>query len=379
MKEIKNWDSITIILLIVSVLTVIFSFIAPIIFTEYQCNSRYDFTNTGAIGDTIGGLMNPFIALAGIILTFMAFYMQIKANQIQILQFKQGIKEEKEKDIRNEKIDCYNKISLLKYDIQSIVKDIFSKAENIKTYYEKEKSNSFDTNILLRSPSKEYTRILETDRLSIYKGFQFFVTEKDWLKSFSNLYNILDFLPDFFKNIYDIYENHSNDIFRQKMEVRNDLIEFMNINSQMINAYKAEKQNIDYLNYPASKLCNETLFKYYEIVEQSFDENKRPIKETDFHRIDIDVLKYFLDISIKYRNEQNDFDRRLEPIIEFVSNIRRKIVLIKNRMIEVSDNIENEYFKLMIDNKKEKSFKTSLEEIGEVLEEELLKINIEKI
>lgn len=39
-----------------------------------------DFTNTGAIGDTIGGIMGPFVAIIAAGLTFMAFWVQYKAN-----------------------------------------------------------------------------------------------------------------------------------------------------------------------------------------------------------------------------------------------------------------------------------------------------------
>lgn len=38
---------------------------------------------TGQIGDTIGGLMNPFIALGGVLITGLAFYVQYKANELQ--------------------------------------------------------------------------------------------------------------------------------------------------------------------------------------------------------------------------------------------------------------------------------------------------------
>ncbi|MCC6271186.1 MAG: hypothetical protein IT190_07905 [Microbacteriaceae bacterium] len=85
MDFIKN--NIIKILLIVSGVLVIMGFLAPIIFTNETSNSRFDFTNTGQIGDTIGGLMNPFIALAGVFITFLAFYMQLKANEIQIRLF----------------------------------------------------------------------------------------------------------------------------------------------------------------------------------------------------------------------------------------------------------------------------------------------------
>ena len=42
-----------------------------------------DFTNTGEIGDTIGGTMSPFVGIAGVIMTFVAFMMQVRGNEIQ--------------------------------------------------------------------------------------------------------------------------------------------------------------------------------------------------------------------------------------------------------------------------------------------------------
>lgn len=42
-----------------------------------------DFSNTGEVGDTIGGIMGPFIAIAAAILTFLAFWVQYKANEQQ--------------------------------------------------------------------------------------------------------------------------------------------------------------------------------------------------------------------------------------------------------------------------------------------------------
>ena len=41
------------------------------------------FRNTGQIGDTIGGIMGPFVAIAAAILTFLAFWVQFKANEQQ--------------------------------------------------------------------------------------------------------------------------------------------------------------------------------------------------------------------------------------------------------------------------------------------------------
>lgn len=43
-------------------------------------HSWIDFSSTGEIGDTIGGIMGPFIAIAAAGLTFIAFWVQYKAN-----------------------------------------------------------------------------------------------------------------------------------------------------------------------------------------------------------------------------------------------------------------------------------------------------------
>lgn len=52
----------------------------PALFIEH---GNLDFRNTGQIGDTIGGIMGPFVAIAAAILTFLAFWVQFKANQQQ--------------------------------------------------------------------------------------------------------------------------------------------------------------------------------------------------------------------------------------------------------------------------------------------------------
>ncbi|TAE57011.1 MAG: hypothetical protein EAZ89_04250 [Bacteroidetes bacterium] len=57
-------------------------------------NPSLDFRDKGQIGDTIGGLMNPFIALAGVSVTFLAFYMQLQANKIQLEIFNENQKEQ---------------------------------------------------------------------------------------------------------------------------------------------------------------------------------------------------------------------------------------------------------------------------------------------
>jgi hypothetical protein len=60
----------------------------PFIMTRPAMINELDFSKTGEIGSTINGLMGPFIAIAASILTFIAFWVQYKANIRQTQQFK---------------------------------------------------------------------------------------------------------------------------------------------------------------------------------------------------------------------------------------------------------------------------------------------------
>ncbi|RZT96627.1 hypothetical protein EV201_1268 [Ancylomarina subtilis] len=56
--------------------------VLPFIFTQFP--SIIDFTETGQIGDTIGGITAPFVGLVGAMLVYYSFKQQMIANQIQI-------------------------------------------------------------------------------------------------------------------------------------------------------------------------------------------------------------------------------------------------------------------------------------------------------
>jgi hypothetical protein len=80
-KKQLDWK-ISLLLLLVLTLIII-SFYSPFFFTKTAVSRDLNFSDTGEIGDTIGGLMNPFIALAGVIVTGLAFYVQYRANEQQ--------------------------------------------------------------------------------------------------------------------------------------------------------------------------------------------------------------------------------------------------------------------------------------------------------
>lgn len=65
----------------ICLLLVVGLLVFPFIFTRPAIHSWFDFTNTGGIGDTIGGLTSPFVGLIGAILIFISFRQQVKANR----------------------------------------------------------------------------------------------------------------------------------------------------------------------------------------------------------------------------------------------------------------------------------------------------------
>jgi hypothetical protein len=71
--------------------------IAPFLFTRSGCTS---FTETGQIGDTIGGITAPISSLVGSILVFLALKSQVVANKITQEQIRiQQLEEQTKKEI----------------------------------------------------------------------------------------------------------------------------------------------------------------------------------------------------------------------------------------------------------------------------------------
>ena len=203
---------------LIAILMILFSLVAPIIFTEFY--SKWNFTKTGQIGDTIGGIMNPFIAIGGVIATLLAFFMQIQANKIQRQQFIKSL----DKSAIDEKIDCYYKLSLISLDLDNVIKDIKIRVKDIGTFINNINENPFKMSILHRAPLINYDRIVILDRLSTYKGFKMFLSDERWVILFNNLYFNLDYIPEAFKNVYEISKNHDADIFKQKTNIRDMLL-----------------------------------------------------------------------------------------------------------------------------------------------------------
>ena len=75
--SVENFKTSQILLLLFIII-----FLLPFVYTITAKFEYFNFSNTGGIGDTIGGITAPFINGLSAILVFLAFKAQIKANEI---------------------------------------------------------------------------------------------------------------------------------------------------------------------------------------------------------------------------------------------------------------------------------------------------------
>lgn len=73
--------------------------IMPFLLTIHYFHDRFNFSETGQIGDTIGGITAPFMNLVGAFLVFYALQAQVKANELIQNQIDKG---NEEKECENE-------------------------------------------------------------------------------------------------------------------------------------------------------------------------------------------------------------------------------------------------------------------------------------
>jgi len=69
--------------LIILIIGVILTFVAPSILTLPSVKQCWNFTETGNIGDTVGGITSPIVGLVGAVLLFWSIYLQYNANKRQ--------------------------------------------------------------------------------------------------------------------------------------------------------------------------------------------------------------------------------------------------------------------------------------------------------
>ena len=105
-------------LILIAALGAIFIFVFPLVLTRASFFPSY--SETGAIGDTINGISGPFIALLAAALTFLAFYIQYKANIQQRDNFKKEMNAQKKSTRTQENVWRIERFESRLYELLTI-------------------------------------------------------------------------------------------------------------------------------------------------------------------------------------------------------------------------------------------------------------------
>ncbi|MCK3683986.1 putative phage abortive infection protein [Maribellus sp. YY47] len=138
--------------------------------------SKYNFTTTGQIGDTIGGIMGPFIAIAAAALTFLAFWVQYKANEQQ----KQDIKDLKERgEIEKLEAKFFELVKLHRDNVSELTYSPFKRVHIEASDEDIIKEEKFEGRKVFRAIDKEFKSLFaelkhffqNTNEINIYEEY----------------------------------------------------------------------------------------------------------------------------------------------------------------------------------------------------------------
>lgn len=170
------WKSLRIFIGVVLVICLL-----PIVFTTVY--SGIDFTDKGAIGDAIGGTMGPFVAIAAAGLTFLAFWVQYKANEQQ----KQDIKDLKERgEIEKLETRFFEMIKLQRDNIAELtytpIKKVYGKIEKEDIL----KEQIFEGRMVFRVIFKEFEILHEELKHFFQKANDTNIYDEQYLSNIKN-------------------------------------------------------------------------------------------------------------------------------------------------------------------------------------------------
>ena len=156
----------------------IFGCFAPIIFTRTKLFECIDFSNTGEIGDTIGGTMTPIVSLVAVILTYLAFLKQVEANKIQTEQFNETL-QQKETD---DKKQLKNSLELISLDVDFAIQDMEERIKNFDDYLKDKRKRIYGEGFLRYIPTASLTRYRTIDRNHLYNAYKLYADYKKLFK-----------------------------------------------------------------------------------------------------------------------------------------------------------------------------------------------------
>lgn len=295
------------------------------------------------IGDSIGGTLNPIIAFTASILTFLAFYIQYKANNEQREIFNKTL--EKEKNV--ERNNHITNIKIFKILVQSMISYYKETGTILKEFIENESSNPLKLNEFNSITNASYNNLNKLDLKDIYSSITYYFEDKsiDWEKDFIDTLTIIDFYEKLIKELKIKYNNH----ITSKSNNLNSVGEVINknIGDILSDPYLSTFEGID--AYIA------IVYNRDRFNKSLVDDNK--FEGTDFLKLQNEFFSKFLK---RLKNEYDiDKDKRYKDLLELYSYENKRIGTEKFQSLSYTDSLQlkySEYFENEESFKKIESF-----------------------
>ena len=261
--------------------------------------------------------MNPFITIVGVITTFLAFLIQVRANEQQRKDFITSIN----KSYVDEKIDSYNKLELLHLDIKTILSSWDMMEKSMSEFCTEIEADPYKMSRLKRTQDNVYKRLSQIDRNLIYNGYKLFVKldNDNWKASFDKLSSISEYLPDALTGIYTIADSHSKEVYEEKKKI------FEGVNN-------LDNTCVEIINRSQNKILGEYVRGFLNAYrnEQSISGG-----EANFKRL-LELIEYLHNGLFKMFEENAVSLAEINPIMPIASNLLIRfncIVQISNQTV----------------------------------------------
>ncbi|MBP0613945.1 hypothetical protein J8J42_12945 [Chryseobacterium sp. cx-311] len=344
----KTKDAIQIILVILSILMLLYSIIYLVnyysendILTHFPSNKKSEDTDLltpNEIGDSIGGVLNPIIGITGSILTFLAFYIQYKANKEQRKFFYIGLNNEKQNriDESNKNIDLEKKhhitnLKIFKSLVSSMLNYYISSSQNIKDFLESEEAKPLGIHLFIFKTDSSYEYFNKLDFKNIYDSivYSFQNKNEDWENDFIKILNILNFYEKLLAEMKNTYKIHS----QSKAEKLNKVGESIT-------------QEIGYVLSDNELKNFDGIVEFLEIVYNSNPDNTPVLPEdqfkgTDFERLQDEFFnKYLEKLHMRYNETANE---KYKSQLDKFSFMNKKIGVEKFQTVAYTKHLREVY------------------------------------
>jgi hypothetical protein len=316
----KNKDIILKILIAISIILILYSLFYFINYYSYN-DILFHFPQSvdnkniklppNEIGDSIGGILNPIIGFTASVLTFLAFYIQYKANNEQREIFNNT--QLKEKLIEHKKHQT--NINIFKALINSMIKYYEESGNLLNDFIKIEEANPLKINMYSFVTNSSYENLNKLNLRDIYSSITYSFENKDnnnsWENDFIKTLNKMDFYDKLVKDLKTKFGIHVS----TKSKNLNSVGEVLNKNIGNV-LVDEQLSSLDGINDYLAIVYNKNNLGESIIPDNQFE-------GADFEKLqDIFFKKFLANLKSEYDKEK---DPKFKNLIDFYSFENKRI------------------------------------------------------